>query len=144
MQATNDDFQYWLFEMDDRLEAFVNDLPNDVADALDYSPNSLLALEGWLLGKYGSINEVMKPAEKDNLDGASRYVGETFCKNVGGAWSIDQEDIKNAYYRIPVVGRKGVWTECPPSLVTAAIDRRRGDFIISVLKSFMRYAVPPP
>jgi hypothetical protein len=41
MTATRDDFEHWLFEMDDHLEKFICVLPTDVSTKMDYSADSL-------------------------------------------------------------------------------------------------------
>ena len=132
--ATRDDFEYWLFEMDDKLALLMTHLPEEVSEKLDYSVGSLSVLEKWLLTSYRSVGDVMKESEKKTLDQLSCYVGETIRKNLGGIWNIDQKDKKNAYFRIPVVQRKGIWTECPVTMVTAATDRRKGDYMEGIVK----------
>src|SRR5947209_7496375 len=124
MSPTRDDFEYWLFQMDERLSSFLTNLPEAVSKKLNYSVGSLSELEQWLLGRYGSLSEIMKESEKDILDKASRYVGEVFRKTLGGKWNIDLGDKENAYFNIPVVQQYGEWTECPASLITTATDRR--------------------
>lgn len=135
MTATRDDFEHWLFEMDDHLEKFICVLPTDVSTKMDYSADSLSCLEGWLLTKYGSVDEILKESEKQMLDMAARYVGETLRRNLGGIWSIDLKNKKNVYYRVPVIEKQGCWTECPVTLVTASTDRRTGSFMAGVLNS---------
>lgn len=140
VQPTRDDFEYWLFEMDERLSSFFGTLPESVSEKLDYSLGSLSVLEKWLLAKYPSVNDIMKPSEKDTLDNASRYVGEAFRKTLGGIWNIELKDKDNAYFKMPVV-QNTEWTECPITLVIAATDRRKGSFIEGVLKSYVEQFV---
>lgn len=135
MTATRDDFEHWLFEMDDHLKEFIDILPTDISSKLDYSTGSLSFLEGWLLSKYGSVNEILKESEKQTLDMVARYVGETFRKNLGGIWNIDLKNKKNVFYRMPVIEKLGSWTQCPITLVTASLDRRSGSFMTGVLNS---------
>ncbi|MBN8602803.1 MAG: hypothetical protein J0M26_17335 [Planctomycetes bacterium] len=135
MTATRDDFEHWLFEMDDHLKKFIDILPTDISSKLDYSTGSLSFLEGWLLSKYGSVNEILKESEKQTLDMVARYVGETFRKNLGGIWNIDLKNKKNVFYRMPVIEKLGSWTQCPITLVTASLDRRSGSFMTGVLNS---------
>lgn len=137
MATTRDDFEYWLFEMDENLSLLMASLPADVSEKLDYSVESLAILERWLLASYSSLGEILNKSEKGTLDRLSRYVGETIRKNLGGIWNIDLTNSKNVYFGIPVVEQKGVWTECPVSLVTAATDRRKGDYVQGVLKSML-------
>src|SRR5437868_12085685 len=48
MIAKQDDFEYWLADMDDALERFCAQLPEAVRAKLDYSQASLDVLEGWM------------------------------------------------------------------------------------------------
>ena len=47
--SSEDQFQYWLANMDDTLEDFLARLPAEVCEHLDGSPVSLDVLEAWLL-----------------------------------------------------------------------------------------------
>lgn len=131
---TRDDFELWLVEMDDRLEALWQDLPPSLSDQLDYSLASLTALEAWILDRYPSLQELRAPAEKERLDQLAIYVGETLRKNAGGIWDIDLENSRNAYFRMPVICKERVFTECPVTLVTACTDRRTGTYIAKVVR----------
>lgn len=138
MTATRDDFEHWLFEMDDRLEEFISGaLPPTLSTKMDYSPDSLYLLEEWLLTRYGNVDEILKESEKQMLDMLACYVGETLRKNVGGTWNIDLKNKENVYYRMPVIEKQGCWTECPVTLVTASTDRRSGSFMAGVLNSIV-------
>jgi hypothetical protein len=137
MATTRDDFEYWLFEMDDKLALLMANLPAELSEKLDYSVGSLTLLERWLLNTYPSVGDVLRESEKQTLDQLSRYVGETIRRNLGGIWNIDLKNKKNIYFGIPVVEQKGTWTECPVSMVTAATDRQKGDYMESILKSML-------
>ena len=128
-------FNEWVFVMDDILEVFHKELPASVAAQLDYSVASLNVLEKLILAKYAGTSEIVAGSEKDWLDRAARYVGETFRKNLGGYWSIILDDTENIYYNIPVItGYKDKPTPyCPLTLLTTAADRRTGDFMSSIL-----------
>ena len=86
--ATEDDFEYWLADMDDALERFFPQLPEAVRSKLDYSSASLDVLESWFLERYPNMDAVLQKSESLTLDGVSRYVGETFRKQFGGHWEM--------------------------------------------------------
>jgi hypothetical protein len=132
---TRDDFEQWLFEMDDRLDKFIGIVPRNASMKMDYSVESLSLLENWLLTKYRSVNEILKESEKQILDMVARYVGETLRKNLGGIWTIDLNNETSVYYQMPVIEKQGCWTECPVTLVTASTDRRSGSYMAGVLNS---------
>jgi hypothetical protein len=111
MAITNDDFEYWVRDMDDRLSLLMDKLRREVSENLNYSPGSVTILERWLLSKYQLVEDILKESQKQTLDQLSIYLGETFRKNVGGKWNIDLKNSKNVYFSIPVVQRKGKWTD---------------------------------
>jgi len=133
---TNDDFQLWVFNMDDELDAFKATLPVELAKWLDYSVESLTLLEAWILNRYPTFEDTEKKEEAQVLDWLARYVGETFRKQIGGHWDIDLENKKNVYYGLPVITgfEEKPTPVCPLTLVTASTDRRTGDFISGVLE----------
>lgn len=135
-----DKFEYWLMDMDGALERFIHTLPPDVSRGLNYSVESLEILEGWLLSKYESVADMKPISEAEQIDGASRYVGETFRRVLSGKWTIDFTDPNNAFYGVPqLVGFKGQKSQlCPQKLVTASVDRRTGKFIMTLLNNHKR------
>src|SRR5262245_30400098 len=83
------------------LERFVDTLPAEVAQGLDFTPVSLDVVENWILTKYASIAQMLSSTEAGTVDGLARYVGETFRKAIGGRWSIRLDDSKYAFYGLP-------------------------------------------
>jgi hypothetical protein len=53
-----EDFEYWLFEMDDALERFLQGIGEPVRSQLDFSPASLDALEAWVLERYANPDDL--------------------------------------------------------------------------------------
>src|SRR5262245_56127796 len=135
---TRDDFEGWLMFMDDTIRQLLDELPPAVSRQLDFTLDSLSTLESWLLNKYPSTEAVLQPSENWFLDRISRYVGETIRRNAGGEWDIDTKNKADVYYRLPVVKKEGKWIECPASLVTAAADRRQGDYIQTIVQSLTK------
>ena len=94
-------------------------------------------LEGWLLEKYADFKPLRNDLDNQIgeywvIDGAGRYVGETFRKNFGGEWVIELKDEEYAYLGIPGIGRfknsQIPTIVYPRTWVTASIDRRFGNF----------------
>jgi hypothetical protein len=138
--SDKDKFEFWLMDMDDALEGFIQSLPAASGDKLDGSIDSLVELESILLEKYSSFEEVKKSSEATFVDGASRYLGEIFRKELGGKWSIDFSDEKNVFYGVPQLsGFEGQKSQLSPQkLITASIDRRKGDFLRTILNNNIR------
>lgn len=131
---TDHNFEEWLIMMSDKLDQLARELPREVSDALDYSSNSLAILESWLISSYASP-EAMMESDKYLLDRVACYVGECFRKKLGGRWTIDNSDPERAYYGLPVVRTEGMPAHCPLPMVTAALDRRTGIEMKSILEN---------
>jgi hypothetical protein len=138
MPTTNrDDFENWLFDMDDALDRFRDDVPKVVRERLDYSFESLEPLEQWILQKYVDTKSMLVASEANTVDGIARYIGETFRKQVGGKWNIRLDDPEYVYYGLPELTgfSKSPTPICPHTLATASADRRTGTFIRTVLEN---------
>ena len=135
-----EDFEYWLFEMDDALERFLEGIDEPTRSQLDFSAGSLDALEVWVLESYASPDELMKPEVKQVLDGVARYIGETYRKQLGGRWQIRLDDPKYAFFGLPeLTGFSERPTPISPhSLVTAMTDRRSGTYLRTILENTKR------
>ncbi|MGI2035626.1 hypothetical protein ACRQ1B_24920 [Rhizobium panacihumi] len=144
MTEEQDQFEFWLMDMDDAIENFRRSIPAELASRLDFSDESLKILESFVLEIYPDVETIKQSGEAKMIDGMSRYVGEVFRKHLGGRWFIDYSDKKNAFYGLPQLKNlKGQIVQiCPMTLVSASTDRRRGDFIFSVFSN-MRNRVNP-
>jgi hypothetical protein len=124
--------------MDATIKQFLDELPEELAQRVDFTPESLDALEGWLLSKYDSPAAILQPSESWYLDRAAKYVGETIRRNAGGEWAIELEDPNYVYYGLPEIRNKHFAAECPATLVTASLDRRRGNYIRKIVENMAR------
>lgn len=77
MKLTRGDFECWLMEMDNPLARLNKLLPRTLYRQLDYTPDSLVALERWLLSKYAVPRDILAPSEKEIFDCLATYDGET-------------------------------------------------------------------
>jgi hypothetical protein len=82
-------FQIWMSMMDRGLSELFDELPGDVRDKLDYSAESLDALEAWMIARYPTVQASREPAAVLTMDGVSRYVGETYRRVLDGRWWFD-------------------------------------------------------
>lgn len=55
VEQRSEEFEYWLFDMDDAVERFCMKLPSEVRERLDFTPESLDVIEGWVLQRYASV-----------------------------------------------------------------------------------------
>jgi hypothetical protein len=130
---SRDEFQTWLAKDEEVLE----ELERMAGEELGPDESSLDILETFLLKRYRSPDEALLLSERGILDAAARHVGLVMVLGVEGAsWDIDLEDEKNMYYRLPIIRLSDGAEECPLSLVTAALDRRTGDYLRTVILGY--------
>ena len=135
MIKTREEFEHWLFEMDDKLNMFFDSL--SISSRLDYSEASLIDIEKWVLIHYESIEKLQ--SDSHIFDLLAIYIGEVFRKNLNTTWDIILNDPEYAYYQVPEI--KLPTPVCPFFLLTASIDRQKGDFIKTVyVNTKKRYA----
>jgi hypothetical protein len=142
IEELNDQFEFWLMDMDGAIERFRRTLPLADRGKLDYSAESLAFVEAIALSAYHGVHEATGPSEAQRIDQFARYVGEVFRKNLGGKWIIDYSDPKNAFFGMPQLsGLTGQQTQlCPLTLVTASLNRRTGRFLRMVFDNNLRNA----
>ncbi len=129
--TTREDFESWLAHMPVALQHFLETLPDDIREKLDYSLNSMDDLEDWLLRTYPSKQSMLAQTEAAKVGGSARYIGETIRKEIGGHWDIRLDDPALAFFGMPILtgfGEKS-FPICPLTLVAASADRRTGRFI---------------
>lgn len=133
-------FEYWMIDMDDSLARFFNSWPEDVRKKLNYSIESLDAIEQLILDMYKNSDEMLAPESTRMLDGFARYIGETIRKNIGGHWDIELADPKYVYHGLPqLTGFAEKSTpECPISLATATASRRKGNYLRMIVNNMAK------
>ncbi len=129
-----EDFEKWLFCMDNILEEFVSYFKELTGGNLDYSIGSLNVLEKWMLDRFISHEELQDKKNKMLQDQITRYIGEIFRKNLKCKWSIKFDDPKFVFYGLPILIEKetGNTIVCPHTLSTTAIMRRQNDFLSKI------------
>jgi hypothetical protein len=133
-------FEFWLAEMDDALDRFIESLPAEIRMDMNFSENSLDAVEAWILRTFSGTEEMLSPSAKDSLDGAARYIGETFRNVLGGKWKIRLDDSSYAFHGLPQLTEFSPSSTpiAPHSLATASADRRTGQYLRTVLQNARR------
>ncbi|NSL85204.1 hypothetical protein [Chitinophaga solisilvae] len=138
MSYTQDNFQEWIFLIADKMDAFTGAFASRHHLTADYSIRSLDDIEQWIFRTYPTIQHLREDPE--TLDLLTVYIGETFRKHIGGKWMMDTEDQKNAYYMMPVLTSPdfcGEVYKAPRTFATAAIPRKKGNYISTILKNNM-------
>ncbi|MFJ1435833.1 hypothetical protein ACILFN_10895 [Capnocytophaga canimorsus] len=138
MSYTQDNFQDWIFYIDDKMDDFTQNFAQQHHLILDYSIQSLDDLEQWIFTNFENNTLLIENAKL--LDLLTIYIGETFRKHIGGKWVMDTENKKNAYYMLPVLTDKKYKVEkyvAPSTFATACISRKKGNYISTILKNNM-------
>jgi hypothetical protein len=93
-------------------------------------------VEQWILDRYPNTDAMLVEDESRIVNRLACYIGETFRKTLGGRWSMRLDDPKFAFHGLPIlIGGKGLATpECPLTLATASADRRRGNYMRTILE----------
>jgi hypothetical protein len=127
-----DEFQTWLakeVEVRDELEALMG-------TELGVDEGSLDELEAFVLRRWQTPDEALRLEQRGVLDAAARHVGLLMVLTIDGAqWDIDLDDADSVYYRLPVIRFSDGSTDCPITAVTAALDRRAGDFLRTLVEA---------
>jgi len=137
--SRKDAFQFWLMDMDDAIDRFVQSAPADVRSSLDLTGASLDAIEALVLARYKTPADTRSAQEAAFLDGAARYVGEVLRVATGSKWSIRFDDPKFVFHGLPIL-TGGTLTVpcCPLTTVTASTDRRTGRYFSLLLGNATR------
>lgn len=126
------EFQTWLandLEVRDELAGLMGTEPGIGVDSLD-------ELEAFLLRRYDFPEAVLRHDQRGVLDAAARHVGLVMVLGIDDAtWDIDLDDADDVFHGLPVVRIGDGPAECPLSLVTAALDRRTGDYVRGVVEN---------
>lgn len=122
-------------EFDRFLADWFGDLPDGLRRELDYSVGSLSALEAELLSKFQSIEDIRQDTFLFYHNAAAIYLGETARKACGGKWTINFDDEDFVFFGVPILELKGANSPvCPMALITAVLDRRRGDYMEGLVR----------
>ncbi|MED5524842.1 MAG: hypothetical protein VX447_08830 [Pseudomonadota bacterium] len=135
-----ENFEFWLMDMDAAIDSFISRISLEDKSKLDFSIDSLCTIENWILQNYSSSDEVKNMSNSQMVDGAARYIGETFRKILGGKWFIDYSDKDNVFFGLPQLkDMKNQKAQiCPLTLVSASASRRKGNFLINILRSHLK------
>lgn len=139
MAYTQENFQEWLILIDFKMDFFTEEFAKEQNLTLNYSIESLDKLESWILANYDDIKKLID--DEKMLDYLTVYIGETFRKHLGGKWYIDLKNKKNAYYSMPVLtdpSYRGEVYIAPMTYATACINRKKGNYISTILKNNMQ------
>lgn len=125
-------FEEWLEDMHPRLARFVDFLLPPVVG--DFSRESLVGLEAQLLERFPDPERYYQgDGDRDVIDGAVRYVGETYLRAFGGGWKFsDDPSFVVAGRPYVLLGTPDATPISPFNLMGAALHRRTGRVLAKV------------
>jgi hypothetical protein len=141
-----EEVENWLADIEREIDAFMQAIPAELRDHLDYSVASIDHLEKWLLSLYTKLYDAYSTEGLVILAGAGCYVGEVIRKSTGAEWYVELNQKNNAFLGFPVLrknvknpeGRLNTYWSQPFSLLTASFSRRTGTYIRGVAENFIR------
>ena len=119
MAYTKENFEEWIILIDSKMEYFTDVFAKENNLKLDYSIESLDEIENWILNNYREIKDLINDTK--TLDYLTVYIGETFRK-----------------HSMPVLTSPDYIGEsyiAPMTFATACINRKKGDYISTILKN---------
>lgn len=122
-------FIEWTTFTEDRFNEWKKSLPKEIAAKLDWTPESLLVVEKYLLDNYSAEDQKLKE-KRPALDAIVSYVGDLIRKNIPETtWKIELEDETNIFYNLPYLVFKLGVPLSPHSLVQDALVEKTGSVI---------------
>jgi len=119
-------FAEWLTFIGDRVKKWKKILPEEISKQLNWSPESLLIIEQYLLNNFKLADQNNKD-KREALDAIVSYTGEVFKKHIPETvWKIDVEDPTNIFYNLPYLVFKLGVPVCPHHLIQDALTNRTG------------------
>ena len=124
-----ENFIEWTTFIEDRVNAWTSTISKEVADKLDYSPESLKAIESYVLSHFDK-DSVADTRNKNAVDAMVSYYGETLRRNLpNSTWFLDLEDETNIYFNLPSIRTPVGFPISPYSLFKRLIAKNIGTFL---------------
>jgi hypothetical protein len=132
-------FEWWITSIDEKVSDLKKKLPVDIKNNLDKSIDSIDLIENFLIQNYNSTD---KKIDFELWDQIASYIAAVYKINLEKSrWFIELEDESNIFYNKPGLQMNGKIYFYPHSYVMAAIDRRKGNFISQVIKNHQKISV---
>ncbi|MCP5064733.1 MAG: hypothetical protein GY936_20040 [Ignavibacteriae bacterium] len=126
-------FENWKALIPETLDDWKNKLPQELKNKLDKSPESLIALEAFMLDTFSTPEETFDVTNSEILDVIATYIGEVFIENLPdkSAWGVELVKLERPskeYYFYPYVTREGEFIGFNPyfDLIPNAVYERDG------------------
>lgn len=120
-------FESWVSNVEDTIVKWKVNLPDSLQDELDFTPNSLIALERYLLEMFPDSMEAYKPENASIIDPVTAYIGEFFIKNFPDSKWCFPVELKNESNQYPELCIKGLVNFIPFFDIPPVLKFRTGE-----------------
>jgi hypothetical protein len=125
-EERNKVFIEWVTFTEDRVNEWKENITKELADKLDWTPESLPLIEKYAIENY-TIADQEDKKKRIALDAIVSYVGDVIRKNIPEViWKIDLDDKTNIFYNLPYLVFKMGVPICPHHLVQDALKDKTG------------------
>lgn len=134
---TRDEFEEWLFLMEDEIEGLIRESDRGDRKLFDFSVNTIPDFEQLVLRTFPTVEAAKGYENRFKLDRLARYLGQTIRKNASGKWDVELQDTDYAFFELPII-RTPVGVYCPLTLTIATTDRRTGKYLSKIFNTIQR------
>ncbi|HYF67413.1 MAG TPA: hypothetical protein VD884_04720 [Ohtaekwangia sp.] len=134
-----ENFKTWVTFIDDRVNNWKKEIPEDIANQFDWSLKSLPQVERYILSHY-TRERVANIENKKDIDAIASYIGETFRLHLPNArWSLEIDDKRNIDYNIPTVVTTPLAGApiSPFSMILRVLNDKSGDVLRRIFEGTM-------
>jgi len=136
MNKKQEQFEWWITSVDEKISNLKKKLPFEVIESLDKTIDSLDVIENFLIH---NCNSTDKKIDFELLDQAASYIAAVYKLNLKKSrWFIELDDESSVFYNKPGLQTNSKIYFYPHSYVTAAIERGKGNFISQVIKNHQK------
>jgi hypothetical protein len=136
-QEKEDQFEWWITCIPDKIALLKKRLPEDVSGKLDQSIESLDILEKYLLDHFKV--DTMKE-DKEMWDCCASYISRAYKKSIPSSqWYIELENESDVFFNVPILRIINKLTFEPHSYVTTLLDRKKGNLLSTTIRKHIKY-----
>jgi hypothetical protein len=122
-------YEDWLVNREPILQELWEHLNEEIRVALDFSPDSLQTVGGYLVENFSSLTELYKVENRPIYLGFATYSFEVFRRNLKLEPRLPQEDKQYEYYGIPVLTFSNGRDISPFTLIVLTVNRQDPDLL---------------
>lgn len=133
-EERNEVFIEWLTFIEDRVNEWKETIPTELAERLDWTPDSLPLIEKYAIENFTVADQESK-TKRIALDAIVSYVGDVIRKNIPETtWKIDLDDKTNIYYNLPYLVFKLGAPLSPHHLLQDALKESTGNEFVQMFE----------